>query len=235
MNIEEVRSFWDKVPCGSKRPPGNRYLVQPHIYEFAQFPRWNHCGVLEIGCGIGEDTSGFTNAGAYVDAVDISPESIRIAIRNNKQASFMVANAEEYLPTHPFGYSLIYSFGALHHTPHPEKVLRKAWLRLSSKGELRIMLYAKYSLKFMLGQQPEAQAGCPVVHAYSARSARKLLESCGFKVISITKTHIFPYKVSEYIQGRYVKLWIWRILPSSVYHWMGKVMGHHLLIVAVRQ
>src|ERR1700739_509502 len=85
---------------------------------------------------------------------------------------FHCRNAEEFLPDGPF--DLIWSFGVLHHTPHPEKVLRLAHERLKLDGDLRIMLYAKYSWKNLFtGQQPEAQAGCPLVRWYSMQGAKR--------------------------------------------------------------
>jgi hypothetical protein len=102
---------------------------------------------------------------------------------------------------------------------------------LAQGGELRIMLYGKYSLKHFLGTQPEAQSGCPLVKWYSKRQARKLVESAGFRVVSIEKTHIFPYRIKDYIQGRYVIDWPWTWIPKEA---LEPYLGHHLLIRAVK-
>lgn len=219
----------------SRQVTEHRYRVQPHIPKFAQFERWKNKWVLEIGCGIGTDALRFAQAGAIVDGVDASERSIdlarqRVGLRGNP--IFFFHDAEKYLPQGLTGYDLIYSFGALHHTPHPKKVLRLAFDRLKPNGELRVMLYAKWSIKFLLGQQPEAQAGCPLVRTYTAESARKLIEDAGFKVESIEKTHIFPWRIDDYVQHRFVKLWIYRIMPQSIFMWLERKLGHHLLLVA---
>jgi SAM-dependent methyltransferase len=182
---ELTKEFFNRVPCGSWHldPTSQRYFTQPHIPEFAEFWIWKNKKVLEIGCGIGTDTVEFVQSGAKVWAVDASKNSIEMAQKRCPRAFYMVANAEEFLPIGPF--DLVYSFGVLHHTPHPEKVLQRAHDALVDVGELRIMLYAKWSWKHLFTrQQPEAQAGCPYVKWYSKREARKLVEDCGFHVRS---------------------------------------------------
>lgn len=232
--MSEIEAYWSRVPCGSRHldPTWQRFFVQPHIREFAQFDRWKGKRVLEIGCGIGTDTLEFEKAGAYVQAVDASMKSIEIAMKRCRTTQFFVVDAEEYLPTDYF--DLIYSFGVLHHTPHPEIILQKANARLNENGELRIMLYAKWSIKHLFGIQPEAQAGCPLVRWYSEREARKLLESCGFRVVSIEKTHIFPWRIADYVQHKFVKCWYYRIMPKRFFEWLEHRLGHHLLLVAVK-
>ena len=77
--IEAVRDYWNARPCNirhSQKPRGTqayfdevetrKYFVEPHIPEFAEFPRWNDKTVLEIGCGIGTDTINFLRNGAKV-------------------------------------------------------------------------------------------------------------------------------------------------------------------------
>jgi len=248
--IEEVESYWDRRPCNIRHSPlprgtlawsqqitARKNFVEPHIVAFADFARWKDKRVLEIGCGIGTDTMRFLRAGAAVDAVELSSESMNAAHERvglefpNERPSLRLfhANAEEWLPEGP--YDLVYSFGVLHHTPHPERALRLAHERLKTEGELRIMLYATWALKNFLRQQPEAQGGCPLAKRYTAREARKLLAGCGFRAISIHKAHIFPYRVKDYVEYRYVKQWPFRIMPQPMFAWLESALGNHLLIV----
>lgn len=240
-SIAEVQQYWNSRPCNvrhSRAPIGSeawsnevtwrKYFIEPHIKEFAEFSLWRDKRVLEIGCGIGTDTLEFRKAGADIDAVDVSAHSLYLA-RKRSDAHFYCFNAEDRLPMGL--YDLIYSFGVLHHTPHPERVLQGARRRMAPNGELRIMLYAKWSIKHLFSQQPEAQAGCPIAKFYTAREARNLLEGNGFKVQSIEKAHIFPWRISDYIEHNYVKEWYYRWMPKRLFAWLERRLGHHLLIV----
>ncbi len=90
--IDKVQGYWDARPCNirhSQKPVGSeeyfhevefrKYRVEPHIPEFAEFPRWQGKKVLEIGCGIGTDTINFARHGAEVTAVDLSSKSLEVA------------------------------------------------------------------------------------------------------------------------------------------------------------
>ncbi len=250
--IDEVRTFWDRQPCNihhSTAPVGSaewsrqiterKRFVEPHIPGFAQFERWRGKRVLELGCGIGSDTLEFARAGAKIEAVDISMESLKLAWERFKLepfvATFTCADAEGDLPFRPNAdgtFDLAYSFGVLHHTPHPELALLNMHALLKPGGELRIMVYAKWSIKHLLRQQPEAQSCCPIAHTYTKKQARALVEAAGFQVESITKTHIFPYRIADYIQHRYVKLWPYRVMPARLFSWLEARLGWHILIVA---
>lgn len=248
--MSEISEYWDRKPCEAwhgTAPAGSqkwsfevmkqRYFVQPHIIKFADFPRWKDKLVLEIGCGIGTDLLMFSHYGAEVWGVDDSYVSLDLALERflpypDRKYKIVVDNAEEWLPLGPF--DLIYSFGVLHHTPHPEKVLRLAHERLKDTGELRIMLYAKYSWKHFWHMQPEAQPGCPHVKWYSKREAKELLESCGFRVVSIEKTHIFPWRIKDYIEHGFVRAFPWNVIPRRWFAWLESKLGHHLLIKAVK-
>jgi SAM-dependent methyltransferase len=251
--IAQVEAYWNRRPCNVKHsaaPIGSlewsrqvttrKYFIEPHIKDFAQFEQWRGKKVLEIGCGIGTDTLSFLRAGADVDVVELSGESLELAKRRVRMefpgqrmpVSWFHVDAEQMLPRWPGGYDLIYSFGVLHHTPNPAAVLKLARARLAKNGELRIMLYASGSIKYLTQQQPEAQSDCPIAIYYSIPQARKFIESCGFKIKSIQKDHIFPWDVREYVHYRYVKHWPYRIMSDRLFRWLESKLGHHLLVVA---
>ena len=264
--VQDVQDYWDRRPCNvrhSVKPVGTRdyfdevegrkYFVEPHIRAFADFPRWRTKDVLEIGCGIGTDSVNFARNGAKLTIVELSNESLAITKQRFElerlHAYFIHGNAEELddlLPPEK-KFDFIYSFGAIHHTPHPERVVKGISKRLKPGGELRVMVYARRSWKVLwiysryawrepwnwrhlVAKYSEAQIGSPVSYVYSRKAARSLLRE--FEIVSMNKDHIFPYRIPDYIQHRYVKNWYFRWLPNSWFHWLERQLGWHLLIVA---
>jgi 2-polyprenyl-3-methyl-5-hydroxy-6-metoxy-1,4-benzoquinol methylase len=267
-NIDLVREYWNARPCNirhSPQPVGSReyfdevearkYFVEPHIPVFAEFPRWNGKRVLEIGCGIGTDTINFARAGARVTAVDLSEQSLALARRRAdvfglaEKITFAAADAERLSESiRPEPYDLVYSFGVIHHTPHPERVIKQVRAHfIRPDGEFKLMVYHRNSWKvlwILLGEgrgafwkldelvarNSEAQPGCPVTYTYAPASARKLLR--GFRVESMFVDHIFPYRISDYVEYRYVKHWYFRILPKPVFRALERRFGWHLCVTA---
>jgi SAM-dependent methyltransferase len=221
----------------SREVTSRKYTVEPHIRRFADFDRWRGKDVLEVGCGIGTDTLEFLRAGARVDAMDLSQASIDLAKKRcrdfGERVKFICDDAQNWVPwlNNPH-YDLAYSFGVIHHVEHPKTVLEAMRSALKPGGELRVMLYARRSLKFLLGERPEAQAGCPIVNWYSEREARRLVESAGFEIMSVEKTHIFPWRVKDYVNHRYVMRWPYRLMSEGLFRWLERRAGHHLLVIA---
>ncbi len=268
-SVQEVKEYWDKRPCNirhSQKAIGTRayfdeverrkYFVEPHIPGFADFPRWRGKEVLEIGCGIGTDSVNFARNGANLTIVELSSESLAMTKNRleleNLQANLINGNAEELDKLLPPGkkFDLIYSFGVIHHTPHPEHVVKALAQRLKPDGEARIMIYARHSWKVLwiyllygwrepwnwrnlVAKYSEDQIGSPVSYVYSKREARNLLGE--LEIVSITKDHIFPYRIADYVQYRYVKNWYFRWMPNSCFRWLERRLGWHLLIVARRR
>lgn len=266
--LEAVRDFWNRRPCNirhSPRPIGTRayfdeverrrYFVEPHIPRFAEFPRWAGKRVLEIGCGIGTDTMNFARAGAHVTAVDLSEESIALARQRAQiygladRITFYVADAEHLPETVvPEPYDLVYSFGVVHHTPHPEVVMKGIReFYVHEDSVLKAMLYHRRSWKVfwilvmegkgafwkldeLVARNSEAQTGCPVTYAYTRGEAARLLQ--GFEVVDADVEFIFPYRVRDYVEYRYVKSWPLRAMPRRLFRWLERRAGWHLCLTA---
>ncbi|MGH7411487.1 MAG: class I SAM-dependent methyltransferase, partial [Candidatus Methylomirabilis sp.] len=72
----------------------------------------------------------------------------------------------------------------------------------------------------------------PVTYVQSQREIRQLVEARGFRVRELFVDHIFPYRVADYIQYRYERRWIYRVLPRRIYRWLGRHFGWHICLTA---
>jgi 2-polyprenyl-3-methyl-5-hydroxy-6-metoxy-1,4-benzoquinol methylase len=268
-SIRKVRAYWNARPCNirhSPKPVGSKeyfdevearkYFVESHIPGFADFPRWNGKKVLEIGCGIGTDTINFARHGAHVTAVDLTEKSLEVARQRAKvfgledRIRFIQANAEDlssFVPPEP--YDLIYSFGVIHHTPHPERVIEQIRKYVQPDTSVRIMVYNRWSWKVLwilfvygkgqvwklnrlIAEYSEAQTGCPVTYSYSRTAGKQLLANRGFRVTRMFVDHIFPYSIPYYVQYRYKKLWYFRWMPQFMFRALERLWGWHLCVIA---
>ena len=161
--IEDVRKYWDERPCNvrhSDKQKGTReyfdeveakrYAAEPHIVSWVDFPYWKGKKVLEVGCGMATEGINFVRSGAQYTGTDLSQESIDLAfsrfVSYNMEGQLYKGNAEELssvVPVEP--YDLIYSFGVIHHSPEPKKILseikKKSTWQSIAKGIMLGMLF----------------------------------------------------------------------------------------------
>jgi 2-polyprenyl-3-methyl-5-hydroxy-6-metoxy-1,4-benzoquinol methylase len=269
ISVERVREYWNSRPCNirhSSKPVGSKeyfdevearkYFVEPHIPLFAEFERWDGKKVLEIGCGIGTDTISFARAGAEVSVAELSDQSMQVAQQRaevfglSDRVHFYNGNAEElssFVPVEK--HDLVYSFGVIHHSPHPERILAEATKYLEPGGTIKLMVYNRWSWKVLLiilregkgrfwrwkrlvAEHSEAQFGSPVTYTYTPEGLMAMLERHGFENVVTAIDHIFPWRIKDYVQYRYVKVWYFRFLPKGVFRALERKLGWHLLATA---
>jgi 2-polyprenyl-3-methyl-5-hydroxy-6-metoxy-1,4-benzoquinol methylase len=270
VSVDEVREYWNRRPCnirhssksvGSKEyfdeVEARKYFVEPHIAGFAEFALWRGKRVLEIGCGIGTDTMNFARQGADVTVAELSDESIKVAEQRaavfglSDHITFYSGNAEmlaSFVPVQP--HELIYSFGVIHHSPHPERILEQARAYARPGTTLKVMVYNRRSWKVfwmilkygkgdfrktrkLIAEHSEAQFGSPVTYAYTKLELQKMLGRHGFRVTDIFVDHIFPWRIADYVEYRYVKVWYFRWLPERLFRRLERVLGWHLCATAI--
>lgn len=255
--IEDVKTYWNNRPCnirhsskelGSKEyfeeVEAKKFFVEPHILSFTDFSSWKDKKVLEVGCGIGTVAVNFAKHGADYTGVELSEESLKLTQKRFEvygfQGSFYLGNAEQLSTFLPEGskFDLVYSFGVIHHSPNPSKIVEQIANHMHQDSILKIMLYAKNSWKaFMIEDgfdQPEAQFGCPIAFTYTKQEVQKLLGE-HYEIIEIYQDHIFPYEVEAYKRGKYVKQPWFDKMPELMFKSLEKHLGWHMLITAKRK
>src|SRR6516162_1405996 len=166
-NLNDVRNFWDANPCQallSVSEDRRRYFQEIsdkryggrewHVPIVAKFDAFRGKDVLEIGCGIATDGLQFAKNGANYIGVDLTPQAIDLAKERfslfGVPGRFEVANAEEGLPFPDHCFDHVYSFGVIHHSPVPEKIVREIHRVLKRGGTATIMLYNKGSINYYI-------------------------------------------------------------------------------------
>lgn len=251
-DLDLVRDYWNNRPCnirhsqaeiGSKeyfdQVEARKYVVEPHIPAFAEFGRWKGKRVLEIGCGIGTDATNFARAGADYTGFELSSASLELTKKRfaifGLKGTFYLGNAEELADIVPSQkFDLIYSFGVIHHTPNPGRVIQAAKKYLDADSEFRLMLYAKHSWKAAMIDagldQPEAQSGCPIAFTYSREEVAALMH--GYEIIELWQDHIFPYVVEKYVKYEYELQPWFAAMPKDLFRALERYFGWHTLIRA---
>ena len=161
---DDVREFWERQPCGtgseitSKLPKGNlewfkqieshRYNVEPFIHSVAQFTRHKGKKVLEIGVGAGTDHLQWARAGCDcygVDLTDAAIETTRCHLEHYGFKSKLQRINAETLPFDNNYFDIVYSWGVIHHTQFPEKIISEIERVLKPRGAFIGMIYGLYS------------------------------------------------------------------------------------------
>lgn len=251
--VEQVREFWDARPCNirhSDRELGTKeyfeevelkkFRAEPHIPTFSEFSRWTGKRVLEIGTGLGTMAINFARAGADYTGMDLSEKSLELAKKRFEvygyKGQFYSGNAEELtriIPVEP--YDLVYTWGVIHHSPNPGRILQEARSFMKPGTILKVMVYAANSWKnYMIEagyDQPEAQYGCPIAYTYTEKEVIDLIGP-GFTIERIEQDHIFPFQVEPYKRGEYVLQPWFETMPKDMFRVLERRLGWHLMITA---
>ena len=251
--IDDVKNFWNARPCNvrhSSQEIGTReyydeverkkFKVEPHIHDFCDFQQWKGKKVLEIGSGIGTMAINFARAGAEYTGIELSEVSMDLTRRRfdvyGYTGKFYVGNSEQLTDFVPVeNYDLVFTWGVIHHSPNPNKILEQAKNYMAPGSVLKVMVYAKNSWKnYMIDaglDQPEAQHGCPIAYTYTTDELINMVGS-DFKVISVDQDHIFPFQVEPYKRGEYIKQPWFEHMPPDIFRVLEKRLGWHLMLTA---
>jgi len=182
--LDAVQAFWNVEACGTHFIPDAksrrefferysrfRYETEWHIPRLVPFAAARGRKVLEIGCGNGADGVLFAQNGAVYTGIDLTPAAVAASKEHfdlmGVRGDFQIGNAEALLfPDASF--SMVYSYGVLHHSPDPQKAVNEIWRVLEPGGVATIMLYNRHSFNYfvriMLIIRLRALAYCLIHH-----------------------------------------------------------------------
>lgn len=162
---DEVRSYWEQEACGTQKKvvgevekfsrewfekvETHRYQVEPFIHSVVQFTRHHGKKLLEVGVGAGTDHLQWARAGLDCHGVDLTDEAIETT-RRRLEVYGLSSNLQridaETLPFEDNSFDVVYSWGVIHHSEHPEKIIAEIHRVLKKGGTFIGMMYGRYSL-----------------------------------------------------------------------------------------
>ncbi len=210
-----------------------RYSYHYHLLDLFAGLDGGHRKLLEVGCGIGVDSIQLAKRGFQVTAVDLTENALQVAkefaAHRGVAIDFRLGNAERLdFPDQTF--DVVYSFGVLHHTPDIEKSVSEVRRVLRPGGTAYVMLYHRDSLVNLVHrllrlpyESPrDRKDHCPVVYTFSRRGVRTLFAE--FSDVSVRADYPFTFGFGP----------LGTRLPLPLRRGLGRAIGWHLMITAVR-
>jgi SAM-dependent methyltransferase len=172
MNETDIQSFWNTHPCGDHlvgglkegakgdyeaffaRYDAHRYAQEDHIPATLDGIDFAGKAVLDIGLGQGADAEQIIRRGALWHGLDLTAEAVervgtRLALRNLPHRALKQGSALR-IPYDDAQFDLVFSHGVLHHIPDILQAQREIRRVIKADGELVIMLYARWSVNYLL-------------------------------------------------------------------------------------
>ena len=210
-----------------------RYRAHYNLVDLFASLKGQHGKLLEVGCGIGVDSIQLARCGFDVTAVDLTDSALNVArefaARRNVTIDFRLGNAEG-LDFPDATFDAVYSFGVLHHTPDIDKAVAEVHRVLKPGGTAYVMLYHRDSLVNLVHkvfrlpyESPrDRDDHCPVVYTFSRGGVRQLFGA--FSRVSVEAAYPFTYGFGPLCTK----------LPLAIRRPLGRAIGWHLMITAVR-
>jgi len=164
--LEQVEEFWDNNLCGSHfieekylskeffdKYREFRYKKEHHILRIVDFKSAVGKDVLEIGLGVGADSTNWAKYAKSHTGVDLTNEAVKATRMHfehlNLKGNIIQGNAEALeLPDNSF--DIVYSHGVLHHSEDIMKTFAEVHRVLRPNGEFIVMLYSKASFNYWI-------------------------------------------------------------------------------------
>jgi SAM-dependent methyltransferase len=172
MDEQTIQRFWHDHACGDEQVGGLhgrfngdyetfftnydrfRYGNERHLLACLDGLKVAGKRVLEIGLGEGADAERLIRNGAHWSGVDLTAESVeRVGARLRLRGLQFGELRQGSVLGLPFGddaFDVVFSHGVLHHVPDIQRAQSEIFRVLRPGGELVVMLYARWSLNYLV-------------------------------------------------------------------------------------
>ncbi|MFM2042069.1 MAG: hypothetical protein RLY86_645 [Pseudomonadota bacterium] len=165
---QDIADFWQHHPCGESLVDADpadaqaffdaydrmRYRLEAHIPACLDAIGFKGRRTLEIGLGQGADSEQIIRRGAIWSGIDLTEAAAarvrrRLTLRDLPHEQIVVGSALN-LPFPAASQDIVYSHGVLHHIPDIRTAQSEIHRVLRPGGLLVAMLYARWSLNYLL-------------------------------------------------------------------------------------
>jgi ubiquinone/menaquinone biosynthesis C-methylase UbiE len=186
----EIYEFWNDNPCEELQAGAlaqcngdyEAFFAQYDAFRYREERRIVQClanidfagkRVLEIGLGQGADSEQVIRRGAIWSGIDLTPESVdrvrrRLAMRKLPHESVTQGSVLR-MPYRDEEFDIVFSHGVLHHVPNVLAAQREIRRVLKPHGELIVMLYARWSLNYLVSISMVRRVGLLALHLTNSR------------------------------------------------------------------
>jgi ubiquinone/menaquinone biosynthesis C-methylase UbiE len=165
-SLKQVEEYWDTHLCGSQYINEDyltkkffdeyrefRYKKEHHIERLVDFKSAEGKDVLEIGLGVGADSTMWARHAKTFTGVDLTNEAVKATRLHleflNLKGNIQQGSAESLnLPDSSF--DIVYSHGVLHHSENIMNTFREVNRVLRPGGTFIVMLYSKSSFNYWI-------------------------------------------------------------------------------------
>ena len=172
MDEQAIKEFWQGHPCGDAQVGGlrdrfhgdyDRFFTDYDQFRYRNERHLPACiealdvagkKVLEIGLGEGAESERLIRQGARWSGVDLTAEAVervrtRLTLRELPYEELRQGSVLD-LPFADDSFDMVFSHGVLHHVPEIKQAQSEIHRVLRPGGELVIMMYARWSLNYLV-------------------------------------------------------------------------------------
>lgn len=249
---DDVRRYWEAEPCGRGAAElkdlvegflawfleleRTRYALDPYIWSVAQFSRRAGRRVLEVGVGAGTDHAQWAAVTDDVHGVDLTSAAIATTGRNlavRGLRSDLQRLDAEVLPFETGSFDVVYSWGVIHHSEAPERIVAEIHRVLRPGGVFLGMLYARRSVvAYRKWVGTALKAGRPWRSLAAVLSNH--MESAGTKAYTEKEVRGLFDNFSECRTTRFLTPYDTEGLPTALTRLLPDAVGWNIAIEATR-
>jgi ubiquinone/menaquinone biosynthesis C-methylase UbiE len=142
--------------------------------------------VLDLGCGVGDFTAAFAQAGAAAIGVEVAEAALQRARERHPELEFRLAPIDGPLPLDDSSFDVIWSSEVIEHVADTARWLSEVRRVLAPSGRLLLTTPSHGRLRLALGGiERYSEPLGDHLHLYTARSLGGLLGEFGFEQVRV--------------------------------------------------